>query len=374
MTIKRSLQRKRCPQNGYVMLTLIAILGVAALTVFVTSRNATAIQNDQARKTNSALAVAKQALIASAASNITHPGALPCPDTDNDGLANPIAGGCSATVGRLPWRTLGLPDLRDAAGERLWYVVSGNFQDFPANQINSGVVGQITVSGTINASNVVAVLFAPGSAIGAQTRQAANANSIAAYLESYAVGGITAHAQDSTHNDELSVITPADVFSVVEKRIAQEVQHALKNYYDLSANQFPYPALPAACVASLCVADTSAPMQNAALRGRIPAQPTPGNATSTYPADAGTGQPSLLGTGTWFDANGWRNVFNYLVDPNCVVASASCGTLNSSFSNASPYGDSPYSVAGVKGVLQFTVPNSVPASDGMRMFYARGLN
>jgi len=27
-------------------------------------------------------------------------------------------------LGRLPWKTLGLPDLRDAFGERLWYAVS----------------------------------------------------------------------------------------------------------------------------------------------------------------------------------------------------------------------------------------------------------
>src|SRR5690606_298057 len=27
-------------------------------------------------------------------------------------------------LGRLPWKTLGLPDLRDGHGERLWYAVS----------------------------------------------------------------------------------------------------------------------------------------------------------------------------------------------------------------------------------------------------------
>ena len=374
MTITISWQRKSGTQNGYVMLGLIVILGIAALTVFVSRLNATAIHNDQARKTTSALAVAKQALIGSAAASNTRPGAQPCPDTDNDGQSNLTAGACAAPLGRLPWRTLGLPDLRDAAGERLWYVLSPNFQDIPANAINSTVGGQLSVSGTISASNVVAVVFAPGNAIGTQTREAAKTNNAGAYLESYVAGVITAREQDGTYNDDLSVITPADIFSVVEKRIAQEVQHALKNYYDLSANQYPYPALASACTAVLCLADTAAPLQQGALSGRIPAKPTPGDAGSTYPADAATGQPSLLGSGTWFDTNGWRYVFNYLVDPNCVMASASCGTLSSSYTNASTYGDSPYNVANVKGVLQFTVPNTVSPGDGVRMFYARGLN
>ena len=370
MTITISWQRKSGTQNGYVMLGLIVILGIAALTVFVSRLNATAIHNDQARKTTSALAVAKQALIGSAAASNTRPGALPCPDTDNDGQSNLTAGACAAPLGRLPWRTLGLPDLRDAAGERLWYVLSPNFQDIPANAINSMVGGQLSVSGTISASNVVAVVFAPGNAIGTQTREAANTNNAGAYLESYVAGVITARAQDNSYNDELSVITPGDVFPVVEKRIAQEVQVALVNYYNLSANQYPYPALASACDSSSCVADTTAPTQYGALMGRIPAQPVPGNASSTYPAGA-----ALLGIGTWFDLNGWRYVFNYRVDPNCVTAPAACGTLTSSFTNTSPYyGDSSYNVAGVKGILQFTVPNTVSPGDGVRMFYARGLN
>lgn len=45
---------------------------------------------------------------------------LPCPDLGPpEGVAAPA---CPGTVrGRLPWRTLGLAPLRDAAGECLWY-------------------------------------------------------------------------------------------------------------------------------------------------------------------------------------------------------------------------------------------------------------
>lgn len=45
---------------------------------------------------------------------------LPCPDTGT--AEGEAAATCAGTVvGRLPWKTLGLPALRDAAGECLWY-------------------------------------------------------------------------------------------------------------------------------------------------------------------------------------------------------------------------------------------------------------
>src|SRR3954466_3409367 len=109
-------------QRGYALLGIIAAVGVAATTVVVTSLSATAVRNEQGRKDSNALALAKQALIASAASNNSRPGSLPCPDVDNDGLSDFVGGissaPCLQTFGRLPWQSLGLPDLRDAAGEQ----------------------------------------------------------------------------------------------------------------------------------------------------------------------------------------------------------------------------------------------------------------
>jgi hypothetical protein len=46
---------------------------------------------------------------------------LPCPNTGApEGVAAPSCGATTA-IGRLPWKTLGLAPLRDAAGECLWY-------------------------------------------------------------------------------------------------------------------------------------------------------------------------------------------------------------------------------------------------------------
>jgi len=70
-----------------------------------------------------------------------------------------------------------LPDLRDAAGERLWYVVSANFQDIAANRINAGTVGQLIVHEGEQATNgVVAILVAPGKAFGTQQRDTSHVN------------------------------------------------------------------------------------------------------------------------------------------------------------------------------------------------------
>ena len=60
-------------------------------------------------------------------------GELPCPDTDNDGFAEAA---CSTrTLGRVPWRTLGIPEPRDTAGETLWYAVSLRFLGNASNPI-----------------------------------------------------------------------------------------------------------------------------------------------------------------------------------------------------------------------------------------------
>src|SRR6185437_7723389 len=69
------------------------------------------------------------------------PGYLPCPDLDNDGWAESTCGsqdgssGQAERLGRLPWKTLGLQDLRDGDGERLWYAVSSKYKGL----LNCGV-------------------------------------------------------------------------------------------------------------------------------------------------------------------------------------------------------------------------------------------
>jgi len=132
---------------------------------------------EESRKTSEALAEAKAALIGYAVSrqidpnctapgnNCARPGDLPCPDINNDGEIPATGTGSScgnasgssgqaSRLARLPWRTLDLGDLRDGAGERLWYAVSATFKantrsicTSPASSgcLNSDTRGRITV-------------------------------------------------------------------------------------------------------------------------------------------------------------------------------------------------------------------------------------
>ncbi len=321
-------------QRGYAMLAIIAAAGVATTALVVTSLSATAVRNEQGRKDSTALALAKQALIASAASSSSRPGSLPCPDVNNDGVSDQVgndpAAPCSESIGRLPWQTLGLPDLRDAAGERLWYIVSPNFQDISANPINASTVGGLIVREGEQATNgVVAIIVAPGKPTGNQRRDTANVNSAANYLESYVSASQTATVpvQDPAHNDQLSIITPADIFSLVERRVAKEVQNSLQNYYLATGNptplSMPYPAhneifdggtyvYPATVV--------TPPFSQSVLSGFLPSN----DATLVLPA--------------WFSANRWHRVISYQVDANCVpsavsTAAGTCGAATFSVSS-----------------------------------------
>lgn len=314
--IKRKPKPRIFAQRGYAMLGIIAAVGVAATAVVVTSLSATALRNEQGRNTSSALALAKQALLASAASHPTHPGSLPCPDIDNDGQSDPPAGACTATIGRLPWQTLGLPDLRDTASERLWYVVSTNFQDVAANRINAGVYGQLlTHSGENHTTGVVAIVFAPGQPVGNQQRDAAHANDAEHYLESYAIATkiATLHARDSTHNDQFTAITPADIFSLVERRVAKEFLKALENYSTATLGRLPWPA------------------QTYTLNDGVYSFPAmPALETLPYPPQTLVGyvptNDVTLVLPAWFTANNWGAVMQYRVDSDCAGGGPGCGT------------------------------------------------
>src|SRR6185436_18126831 len=102
------------------------------------------------------------------------PGELPCPDTDNTGTD---AGACVAgAIGRVPWRSLGIPEPKDGAGETLWYAIAGPFRNYSMNTapITSDTLGNLTVylgsSASTITSRAVAVIFAPGVSLGTQNR------------------------------------------------------------------------------------------------------------------------------------------------------------------------------------------------------------
>lgn len=307
-TYHTTIQRQR----GVVFIVMMVILVLGTATFLVSSLNSASLQIARDQVTADALAQAKEALIGYAASvDLTsgskRPGDLPCPDTNNDGLQEASCGNASGStgqttrIGRLPWKTLGLPDLRDGSGERLWYAVSNNFKynfrttcssSGQPGCLNSDTAGTITVRGAdgtiINdataGSGVAAVIIAPGDvlqrqgAVSPQNRSCTVGVNCDAtekcttvpptltpkcapvnYLDDVAAednasftdnplstdGFIQGRIKDSSGNvilnDQLLVITQDNIMQAIQKRVAAEVKLCLSEYAADPQNNNRYP-------------------------------------------------------------------------------------------------------------------------------------
>ena len=125
-------------QHGGAILFVLAAIALALASLGALALSASSTEQHRLRATERALAQAREALLAFAAERPIDarvgPGYLPCPDLDDDGWAEATCGSLSGhlgqedRLGRLPWKTLGLPDLRDGHGERLWYAVSTRYK------------------------------------------------------------------------------------------------------------------------------------------------------------------------------------------------------------------------------------------------------
>jgi hypothetical protein len=202
--------RIRGHQRGAALLVFFLVLFTLGAFGLLRELNRSEGKASREHATDLALAQAKEALIGYAATYRNHTGQgeevngyLPCPDTDNDGEAEPSKSGtCGAKdeiiVGRLPWKTLGLPPLTDGSGECLWYVVSGNAKNTPKTDVlNWDMVGLFQVqdsagqilAGATPHERPWAVILAPGTAIGSQARpstagsQCSGSNNSSDYLE-----------------------------------------------------------------------------------------------------------------------------------------------------------------------------------------------
>lgn len=324
MTLRRA-------QRGAVLLIMLAIVGLGSAWFLVSALNAeTGGIEAQRRKHNAeVLARAKHALIGYVAAQAikageNNPGAMPCPEnladfdstTGREGLVGTSCG--TTTIGRFPWRTLGMEKLTDAAGEPLWYVVGPGW-GVPSGSntvINSGSVGQLTVDGVANAA--VALIIAPGPAFSAQASAGCTAWNQARpdtgtpdwrnYLEcenasSPADASFVTTGAGGSFNDQVMVVTVADVLPAIEaaiaKRIEREMVPLLNTVY---ADSFSFgttasnPAYPFA--APFADPTTSAYMGQAGLtQGLLPANyhssSCPGGDPRCTSSTVSWGSPSL---------------------------------------------------------------------------------
>ena len=222
-------------QSGAVllmMLTLLVLVGSSLMLNQLGGVSPTA-ESERNRRTAVALAAAKAALLDYAAAYAENyppfgPGFLPCPDTTNNGSPNPPCG--RYAIGRLPWKYLGLAELRDGAGQRLWYALSANMRNNPKLKVlNSETAGQLSIDGK---GRIVAVVIAPGSPLDHQQR-ALYPRRVESFLD-----GDNATPRDRRYtnrrpgqfNDRLLVISQQEWAAAVEARVLAEAQAVLGDY------------------------------------------------------------------------------------------------------------------------------------------------
>ena len=303
-------------ERGMTLVVLAGVLSIGVAAAFAAGFASHAARLARDRASDRALAAAREALIAYAASRPIDaevgPGYLPCPDLDNDGWAEPTCGSQSGSsgqaqrLGRLPWKTLGIEDLRDGHGERLWYAVSSKHKgllncapnDACVDMSPEAALGTITVrdsTGTIvhdgriaeagraEGSGAVAVLIAPGPAlervegIGRAARRAQARDTPAQRLDpanyldkapgpaygdednadfvdrndmrsgnanGFIRGPVRLSDGTVLVNDRVAVVAYEDVMPRVMQRVARELTQCLRWHASLpgSAGRYPAPA------------------------------------------------------------------------------------------------------------------------------------
>jgi type II secretory pathway pseudopilin PulG len=347
MKFSRTAHSTKRQQRGAVFMVMLVFLILGVATYLVKSLSSSAIQTNRNEITAKALAQAKEALISyaltsdNAAGLHARPGNFPCPDRDAPGTTGyGIAeGSCSATggtsIGRLPWKTLGIPELLDGDGEPLWYVLSDNFRTWPpavGSTINSDTLGTLPVyanDGTTLLTTVgngaVAIVFAPGNiTVGQQRNTTTDKTTASNYLEtansinnSVAGGPFIAANRSDTFNDRLLIISTRDFIPLIEKRIASELKTILINYITAHPGVYPYPAPIATCQNSgSCSSDSGY------CRGRLPY-----NSAAPFDWAGNYSLPATSGGSNWFVDNEWYRVIYYSAGTGRLAAApGGCST------------------------------------------------
>jgi len=172
-------------------------------------------------------------------------GYLPCPDANNTGSTT--LGPCGArglsAIGRLPWRTLSLPDLRDGWGECLWYAVAGSVKHSPkALALNWDSPGQFALASDdglplpVASPNglAAAIIIAPGPPLDSQDRGSStgpcagretaldDVHNFVDAIAAFSPSGISqfrqGHVGSHTRNDLIAWIGVDDVFDALRRR------------------------------------------------------------------------------------------------------------------------------------------------------------
>ncbi|MCP4876029.1 MAG: hypothetical protein GY896_11240 [Gammaproteobacteria bacterium] len=316
-------------QSGYVLLlTVLAFMGISgAVAVSFTQQAKQERDHERYLYNKRVLEEAKRALLQFAynypvtTGNAFGPGHLPCTDIDNDGVSDTNFVECGS-VGRLPWANaaLGINDLRDADGQRLWYIVSDSFSTQGSNALNSDTSGTLTIKspagdvmydgsnpGGLDKYGIAAVIIAPGAVIArngvAQDRSIGNADdpfdanldtdpgiinadkyldlilgtednatvTQSSGVDGFILGGSEYQSNDNV-NDQFILITAEEVTHMAERAVLEAYRNAINDYqqeiWGATVSSYRYPWLNAhGDIINLNVYDA---VSNQSRVGRVP--------------------------------------------------------------------------------------------------------
>lgn len=230
--------------RGFALVAFLALIVAGVLAFVVTVFGPEALEAQRARKTEAALAEAREALLGYATryrdsiDTAAVYGYLPLPDlgTSRNNNLGCTEEGCDAgnfsgngdeitVIGRFPWRLMGTEPLRDGNGECLWYAVSNSHKRMQtgAMVMNWDTLGQLDIvvaNGTVALAPIaasthdrpVAIIFSPGIPLPGQDRADLGGNAVdqcggnydvANYLDPDtvgALGGVMNYFGGSTNN------------------------------------------------------------------------------------------------------------------------------------------------------------------------------
>lgn len=232
------------------------------------------------------------ALAGKAPSAPDEPGRFPCPDYDLDGISDSCQLDSGHVVpGRLPWVTLGLAELRDAANEPLWYVPAPEF--YGNQSINSDSHASLRLDGS--GDEIVALVLSPGAVLSGQSRPAGLPYQLqpGRYFEGANAivdnDYVSRPAGNGEFNDQVLAIRLDDFIPALERRVLRELGQVL------ASGPFPNPA----------TIDTTA-CDNSLTQGLLP---TTIDTSGALVCD--TGLPPYP---AWFVNDGWQKLVWYAVD------------------------------------------------------------
>ena len=234
MRVQPSFSRR---QHGAVLIFLVLFLVMLFSTALLTGMSPFRGGVAEAERSLVGLARAKSAVIAYA--QLSDPDKtttglqqryLPCPDVDGDGIEETPCG-TLATEGWLPWRTLGLPPITDAAGSCLRYYVSAAYKKGAPPPLVSALPPaefSVTRPGELPfTSDVVAMVFASNSPLSGQQR----ANTSGVVTQCGSTSAASPINLIANHLDSIAGISNTSAPNFV---VAPEQKSATTNFNDMA--------------------------------------------------------------------------------------------------------------------------------------------